>query len=99
MGFAIVQYDDRDVEMFKPLILKNKEYCKTHNINYIFFRSGWEKYPPWWRKVFLVRELLKNYEAVMWVDSDAAIVSCDHFKTTRIFSHFSYSHNIHICTF
>jgi hypothetical protein len=80
MGFAIVQYDDRDVEMFKPLILKNKEYCKTHNINYIFFRSGWEKYPPWWRKVFLVRELLKNYEAVMWVDSDAAIVSCDHFK-------------------
>jgi len=78
--YAIVQYDDRNIDMFQQLIAKNKEYCKLNNINYIFYNKGWEQYPPWWRKVFLVRQLLQNYEAVMWVDTDAAIVGSEHFK-------------------
>lgn len=78
--FALVQYDDRPIDQFKNLMNENKRYAESFNINYIFFTKGYEQYPPYWRKVFLVAELLNTFDAVLWVDTDASIVGKIHFK-------------------
>jgi hypothetical protein len=75
------------------LIKKNKDYCALHSITHILLTNGYEIYPPWWRKVFLVKELLLNYDGVLWVDTDAAIVGHEHFKTFFIDKHFFLSPN------
>jgi len=79
--YALVQYDDREPKEFKELIERNKQYCKNNEILHCMVKNGYEQYPPWWRKVFLIRELLHQFEAVLWVDTDAAIVSNEHYKT------------------
>jgi len=91
--FAIVQYEDRPLNEFSPLVQQNRRYAEKHGIDYIFYSSGWENYPPWWRKVFAVRELMEHYAAVMWVDSDAAIVGHEHFQTLFADRHFVLSPN------
>ena len=78
---ALVQYDDRDKIEYGPLILKNKEYCEKYNITYIFLKKGYESYPPWWRKVFIIRDLLNHYKSIIWVDTDACIIGKQHFDT------------------
>ncbi len=91
--FALIQYDDRSTDQFKNLIHENKEYAKSFDIDYIFFNKGYEQYPPYWRKVFLVEELLNTYEAVLWVDTDALIVGKFHFKDLFRGGHFVLSPN------
>lgn len=73
----IVQYDDRDISEFQKLIDHNILYCKKFNYDHIFLQKGWEEYPPYWRKVFIVKEYLHLYNVVLWVDTDATIVSCE----------------------
>jgi hypothetical protein len=91
--YALVQYDDRSTDEFKNLIYQNKVYAKSFNIDYFFFNQGYEEYPPYWRKVFLVEELLNTYEAVIWVDTDALIVGKFHFKDLFEGGHFVLSPN------
>jgi hypothetical protein len=90
----IIQYDDRDVNQFNALIEKNKEYCKEKGYDYKFFSKGYENVPPYWRKVFLVKEFLNFYSVVVWVDTDAAIVSNEAVDTLfRPQTHFAFSPN------
>jgi hypothetical protein len=91
--YAIVQYEDRPLGNFGPLVSRNKQYAERHKIHHIFVKKGYEEYPPWWRKVFLVKELLTHYEAIMWVDSDASIVGSFHFKDLFRDRHFVLSPN------
>lgn len=91
--YLLVQYDDRNTDQFKYLIETNKNYAKKMNIEYLFLSSGYEKYPPYWRKVFLVSELLNLYEGVLWMDSDAAVVKEKHFKDYFEDKHFIFSPN------
>jgi len=90
---CLVQYEDRDTGQFKELLKKNKNYALEYNIDYLFLPSGYEIYPPWWRKVFLVRDLLNSYENVLWVDSDAAVVGHKHFSELFEEKHFILSPN------
>ena len=91
--FAIVQYEDRPLNDFKSLVEQNQYYANRNGIRHFLFKSGYENVPPWWRKVFLVRDLLQHYTAVLWVDSDAAVVSSDHFFTLFNDKHFVLSPN------
>lgn len=91
--YALVQYDDRDTTIFKELLKNNKNYADLNGITYLFCKSGWDHLPPWWRKVFLVKEILQHYDAVLWVDSDATIVSKEHFSTLFRDKHFVLSPN------
>ena len=93
MSYCLVQYEDRPLDQYKELIKKNKDYCFLHSITHVFFTNGYENYPPWWRKVFLVKELLNTFDAVLWVDSDAAIVGHQHFKEFFEDKHFFLSPN------
>lgn len=82
--YKILQYDDRideeSISLFKPLKQQNLYYASLFSdVEIIQMTSnGFSNIPPWWQKVFLVAEILKTCKAVMWVDSDAAIVSKDH---------------------
>lgn len=91
--YLVVQYDDRSIEEFNELIETNKNYCKKFNIEYLFLNKGYENYPPWWRKVFLVFELLSLYEGILWIDTDAVIVGNKHFKEFFEDKHFVFSPN------
>jgi hypothetical protein len=74
--WIIIQYDDREIkEIYKPLIERNKKYCKMHGYQHIFVKSGYTDLPPYWRKVQLTIDTLKNNpscKGVMWLDTDAA---------------------------
>lgn len=55
----------------------NEDYCKEHGYTFVVRTSGYDDIPPWWRKVFLLRDLMDDYPQVdyyMWMDSDAAFV-------------------------
>jgi hypothetical protein len=88
-----VQYDDRNTDEFRPLIQKNKEYAEFNSIDYIFLNKGYESYPPWWRKVFIIKDLLPHYNSILWIDTDACILKKQHFETLFQDKHFVFSPN------
>ena len=89
MDTLILQYDDRDVSQFSKLMSKNQEYAKKLGYKYLFIKRGYTEYPPYWRKVFIIRDLLALYSIIIWVDTDAAIVSNESIE-------FTFKHNTHI---
>jgi len=89
----IVQYEDRPLGVFEPLVSRNADYAARFGMHHWLCRRGYEQYPPWWRKVFLVREMLRHYDSVMWVDTDAAIVGSFRFDELFEERHFVLSPN------
>ena len=75
--WIILQYDDRKIkEIYKPLIERNKKYCKMNGYQHTFVKSGYDHLPPYWRKVQLTIDTLKknpSCKGVMWLDTDAAV--------------------------
>ena len=72
--WLVLQYDDRPIdENYKKLMSINKEYCKKHDYEYKFVTKGYEDLPPYWRKVALVKNLLKKYKGILWLDTDAVV--------------------------
>jgi len=51
----------------------HEEYCKKLNYDYVALDTHplEKEIPPYWLKVFLVKEYLQKYDIVMWMDSDA----------------------------
>jgi len=66
------------VDMQRLTYSRHSAYCAAHNIDYWSLQGG--KYPKMtgesgaWAKVGLVKEALQDYEYVIWLDVDAAIV-------------------------
>lgn len=89
----LLQYDDRVVEEYSELLKQNERYAETVGLHYINSSKGYEHIPPWWRKVFLAREMLPYYDGVLWVDTDAAIVSILHPSDLLGDKHFVFSPN------
>lgn len=52
----------------------NATYCKRHGYEFVNVRDPkYLELPPWWRKVFAMRDLMRRpVDYVMWLDSDAA---------------------------
>ncbi len=69
MKILILQYDDRG-DVYLELTELNKKSGFEH-----LFLSHETGIPPYWVKVFLVAEYLPNYDYVIWIDSDAAIIN------------------------
>lgn len=73
---AFVTYDDRSEKYQEYTEIINQIYCDKYKITYYDF-SKLQKYgnvPPWWRKVFFIRDLIKenNFDYIIWMDKDAA---------------------------
>lgn len=75
--WIVLQYDDRPInKLYKKLKERNELYCDMHDYKYIFKTEGYENYPPYWIKVFLTNDLLKEYKdckGILWLDTDAVI--------------------------
>lgn len=72
--YAIVQYDNRNIDQYMKLMNINKKYCRDHNYDYIFSSDKYDM-PVYWIKVKLVLDLLNTnkYDGILWLDSDAVI--------------------------
>lgn len=67
------------VDMQRLTYPRHSAYCAAHNIDFWSFQGG--KFPELlggeagaWEKVGLVKEALKDYEYVFWIDVDAAVI-------------------------
>ena len=76
--YLVIQYDDRDLtnHSYNKLIKINKEYCKLHNLDYIYIKNNYNNYPPYWVKVkilydFINNDKYKHYDGFIWIDTDA----------------------------
>jgi TusA-related sulfurtransferase len=77
---ALVQYDnrsDQDLGYMCDLIKLNADYAKKHGYTHIFNRDRHDL-PPYWVKVFIVLDALKQgFDIVVWLDSDAVVHDFD----------------------
>ena len=78
--FAVVTLETRDLTLL-PYHNKNiTDYCNRHGYDY-FFLDKYEnelELPIYWKKIQVVKEMLeKNYDYVVWMDSDTMICNYD----------------------
>jgi len=52
---------------------RNQRYAELHGYDYIFENGKDEEYPCYWMKVHLMVKYMKQYDIVVWLDSDAVI--------------------------
>lgn len=54
----------------------NKAYCAKWGYDFKVHTSGFDPSRPYsWSKILFIREALKNYDYVMWIDADAVITN------------------------
>lgn len=82
---CVVTYDDRNLEYKQAFRENHKKYCALHGYEYKAFDHVKYEVPPYWIKVYLVKDLLVSYEIVMWIDSDAMFESVEPIKCERFF--------------
>jgi hypothetical protein len=72
---AIVTVENRKDEYITLHNKSFKEYSDKHGYSYIFLNEYKNEVNVYWRKIYVVLELLKSgkYSHVMWVDSDTII--------------------------
>lgn len=77
MSTVVVTYENRHLPFKEKFRANHAEYCSVHQYAYIPYDTHTldKTIPPYWLKVFIVRELLDVYDTVMWIDSDATFKS------------------------
>ena len=74
--WLMIQYDTRPLsDIDKEFVRRNKAYCQKHGYHYKIVNQDDGTLPPYWTKVKLVQDNLNNYKGVMWLDTDAVVVS------------------------
>ena len=74
--WLFLQYDTRPLtEIDKAFMVRNKAYCHRHGYEYRMVSSDDGLLPPYWTKVSLAQRYLSGYKGVMWMDTDAVMVS------------------------
>lgn len=52
------------------------DYCQRHGYGFRAYKQGWDKSrPKSWSKLLFIRDTLRSYEWVFWIDADAAITN------------------------
>lgn len=75
--FIVLQMEDRKNSEIETLMSYTRKKTLEYGGHY-FFLESFSELPPYWRKVFGLRFLMKkfpNTKLFMWVDSDAYIVN------------------------
>lgn len=52
-------------------------YSEDKNYEFLFITKSIYHIPPYWEKIFIVRDLLPYYSWVFWLDSDAVIYNME----------------------
>lgn len=77
MRCAVVTYENRDLPFKSEFRKTQKEYCLKHNYDYLCYDTYALSIPPYWLKPFIVRDCLREYDCVLWIDSDACFENSD----------------------
>ena len=75
---AFVTYEDRKSKYIDIHDENLTKYCKKWGYDYVRRYTNPTKYSPYWYKIVLVKETLnshKNYDYVVWMDSDSVIMN------------------------
>lgn len=77
---AILQIENRDDPFFEFCININKSYCKLHDITHVFHRKGPSDICIYYWKVKVLLDMLytTDYDAIVWMDSDAFVFKKDY---------------------
>lgn len=68
----VLQNDDRQEWYIPALRYLNRLWAQSMGYDYKFVSTAlYGSKPPWWRKIFLVRDHLQHYQSVVYLDSDA----------------------------
>ena len=74
--WLFLQYDTRPLtEIDKAFVVRNQAYCQRHGYEYRMVSEDDGLLPPYWTKVSLAQRYLTGYKGVMWMDTDAVMVS------------------------
>lgn len=74
---AIVTLENRNtgyIEFHNKSIYK---YCQKHGYDYIFLDNYESDLSAYWKKILVVIQYLKEYDYVMWLDSDSIVCNYD----------------------
>jgi len=82
--WAVLQYDNRILDNnFEELVKRNRAYAKKHDYEYVYKKTGYDYITPYWTKVKIVKELMREtipgtkthrYKGILWLDTDAVII-------------------------
>jgi len=72
----ILQYDSRGVQ-YPEFLDYNISYAKSKNYKFLFLLKSIYYVPPYWEKIFIVKDFLPFYSWILWLDSDAVIYNMD----------------------
>ena len=86
---ALLQIEDRHDTVLDSFMDHNKTYCKKHDIHYVRLEKPYENVCPYWRKIFVLRDMMNTgrFDSVLWMDSDAYV-----FDTDKDIREFLYDH-------
>ena len=76
-NIAIVSYDNRKMNELIEIHKDNlKNYARKHNYTYLFLNKYENKLdlPVYWKKIQIVKDLLNDYDYVLWMDTDAFVI-------------------------
>jgi hypothetical protein len=72
----VTAYDDKCSEHGDFASRINIAYCLKHKYDFRVYTDGFDKTrPPAWSKILFVKDALKDYEWVFWIDADAIVTN------------------------
>ncbi len=81
ISVCMTTYFDKNFEKIGNICLKTlKVYAKKYGLDIRLYNNIKSNRPPAWNKILLIQKLLqdkKDYDFVLWIDSDALIINFD----------------------
>lgn len=76
MTTAVVQFDTRESARSSELVKQNTEFCQSAGYDHLFVSGTLEELPPYWAKVFAVRNVAASgrYDSILFLDTDAVVM-------------------------
>jgi lipopolysaccharide biosynthesis glycosyltransferase len=73
---VVTAYDDAFTEVGDYTIPIKLAYCMKHKYDFRVYREGFDtSRHPSWSKILFIRETLKEYDWVFWIDADAVFTN------------------------
>lgn len=77
LKIAIITIENRESEYLKIHNKSISKYCKKFGYDYIFKTTYDSDLPVYWHKLLIVKDHLKDYDYILWLDSDTIICNYD----------------------
>jgi len=73
---VVMAYNENYKKLGEYTSSVNQDYCRFRGYNFRLYTEGFdESRPASWSKLLFVKDALKNYEFVFWIDTDAVFTN------------------------